>query len=91
MMITDNNNCKLKQCRKSDLIIISECVSGQLVQLLPKPVDAKVSGQEAKVASQQAKTLEHVDDPVKMAADYGFRLGCYCKFTMRQLKGLEKY
>ena len=29
-----NNNCELKECRKSDLIIISECVSGQLVELL---------------------------------------------------------
>ena len=50
-----------------------------------------MSGQEAKVASQQAKTLEHVDDPVKMAADNGFSVGCHVKFTEKQLKGLEKF
>ena len=43
------------------------------------------------MASQQAKTLAHVDDPVKMAADNGFSVGCHRKLTEKQLKGLRKF
>ena len=65
--------------------------AGQLVQPHPKPVDAKVSGKEAKGPSNQAKTLDHGEDPAKIAADNGFRVGCYCKFTEKQLKGLDQF